>query len=55
MPADAPPSDLAKIDALDPDLLAKARADAARLVGGMPRDHAPEEEPAMTYCAEAAQ
>lgn len=47
-----PPADLAKAHALDPALLERARADAARLVDAVPRDHAPAEEPAHTYLAD---
>ena len=49
MPA---PPDLAKADELDPTLLERAKANAARLVSAVPRDHAPEEEPAHTYLAD---
>ena len=49
-----PPPDLAKADALDPTLLERARASAARLVGAVPRDHAPEEEPAHVYASDEA-
>lgn len=51
---DSPPPALAKAHALDPDLLENARANAARLVAGIPHDHAPEEEPAHTYLADTA-
>ncbi len=47
-----PPPDLKNAHALDPALLARAQADAARMVAALPRDHAPEEEPAHTYLAD---
>jgi len=50
---DAPDrADLAAAHALDPTLLERARASAKRLTAAMPRDHAPEEEPAHAYLAD---
>jgi hypothetical protein len=48
----SPPPDLAKADALDPTLLERSKAAAARMVAGLPRDHDPEEEPAHIYQAD---
>ncbi len=48
------PPDLENADALDPTLLERARADAARMVGALPRDFAAAEEPAHIYPAATA-
>lgn len=53
-PAAAPPPALANAHAVDPTLLKRASANAARLVAGIPHDHAPEEEPAHAYLADVA-
>lgn len=54
MAEDAPPAALAKANDLDPTLLARAKANADKLVAALPKDHAPEEEPAHTYLADEA-
>jgi hypothetical protein len=46
------PEALQAAHAFDPNLMARARANAERLVAGVPNDHAPQEEPAHTYLAD---
>ena len=48
------PEDLKNANALDPSLIERARADAARLVGGMSKEFDPADEPAHIYVADLA-
>lgn len=50
----SPPADLAKAHEVDPTLIERAQANAARLVAGLQGDYAPAEEPAHTYAADVA-
>jgi hypothetical protein len=44
--------DLEKANGLDQTLIERASADAARLVGAMPKDLNPADEPALIYRAD---
>ncbi len=55
MPASVIPKALANAAAVDPTLIDRSRANAERLVAAIPRNHAPAEEPAHTYKADADQ
>jgi hypothetical protein len=46
--------DLKKASALDKTLIERASADAARLIGAMPKDLNPSDEPALIYKADLA-
>lgn len=53
---DAPlPPALQAADAVDPELIEKSRANAARLVAGLEGGYKPEEEPAHIYQAGGSQ
>lgn len=47
-----PAPDLAAAHAIDPTLLERARANAARITSVLPRDLPPEAEPAHIYVAD---
>ena len=44
--------DLEKANGLDQNLIERASADAARLIGAMPKDLNPTDEPALIYKAD---
>jgi len=44
--------DLGKANGLDQTLIERASADAARLIGAMPKDLNPADEPALIYKAD---
>jgi hypothetical protein len=46
--------DLEKANGLDQTLIERASADAARLIGAMPKDLNPADEPALIYKADLA-
>lgn len=50
--APTPAPDLAAAHAVDPTLLERARANAARITSVLPRDLPPEAEPAHIYVAD---
>ena len=49
------PPDLEAAHALDPDLIEKSRANAAKLVAGLEGAYKPDEEPAHIYQAGGSQ